>query len=678
MNIKVPVSHLREYLKTDIAAKTLASLLTLSGPSVEKVEKNGNDLVFDIEVTTNRSDAYSVFGIAREAHAILKANNHNSSLKNPDGLNLKIEPDSSKLLSLNVVVKDSNLCPRFSAIIIDNVKIDNSPSYIKTRLELSGIRSINNIVDISNYIMIELGQPMHTFDFDKIKGSKMVLRKSKTGETIKTLDQKTRKLPEGSIVIQDTEKIIDLCGIMGGANSAVTRRTKRVVLFVQAYNPASIRKTTQSLSFRTEASSRFEKGIDLEGILPALKRAVFLAKKTAGAKIASELIDIYPRKQKPKQITLDLDKLNKYLGISFDKTKAIQILTLLGFETKLATNQLIAITPTWRNNDIENDIDLIEEIARIYGYHNLPSKLPSGQIPNTKDSDLKDLIKLKNSLKLLGLTEVITYSIISKNLLSISSQAYKNSVEIANPLTEEWQFMRPNVTPSLLSVISKNQNLKNDLKIFEVARTYLQKKNDLPTQDLILAISLQNSNFYQIKDLVENIFEILQRKIKFSKSSPSNPIFEHSKSAEIKINDETVGIIGQIKTSVLNQFELDSSVSAAELNLTKIYDKSPLKHDYQPISKYPPLLEDISFVFAKILPLEEILDEIKTLKQPLVKKVEIIDVFEDAKIGENKKSVTIRLTIQKTTGTPTQNDATIIKNQVVSRLEKIFRAKIRS
>lgn len=678
MNIKVPVSWLKEYLKTDVTAKTLANLLTLSGPSVERIEKNGSDHVFDIEITTNRADAYSIFGIAREAYVITKVNGHKSQLKNPEGLNLKLEPDSSKLLSLNVLIKDHSLCPRFSAIIIDNVKIDKSPTYIKTRLELSGIRSINNIVDISNYIMLELGQPMHTFDFDKIKGSKMILRKSQKGETIKTLDQKTHDLPEGSIVIQDSEKIIDLCGIMGGANSAVTRRTKRVVLFVQAYNPQSIRKTTQSLSFRTEASSRFEKGIDLEGILPALKRAVYLAKVNAGAIIASELIDIYPQKHKPKQVKLAFDKLNKYLGISFEKTKSVQILTLLGFEVKLETNQIIATIPPWRNDDVESDIDLIEEIARIYGYHKLPSKLPSGQTTNAKDSDFKDVIKLKNSLKLFSLTEVISYSIISKNLLALSKRTDKNTVEIANPLTEEWQFMRPNITPSLLSIVSKNQNLGKDIKIFEVARTYLPQKNELPIQDLVLAISLQNSNFYQTKGLIENVFEILQRKIKFTKLAKDSPIFEQSVSAEIKINDVTVGIIGQVKTSILNQFELDSNVSAAEINLTKIYSEPKTNYEYQPISKYPPLLEDISFVLAKILPLQEILDEIKKLEQPLVKKVEIIDVFKDAKLGENKKSVTIRLTIQKTTGTPTQNDASIIKNEVVSCLEKIFRAKIRS
>src|SRR3989344_3336380 len=280
MNIKMPVSWLREYLKTDIATKTLANFLSLSGPSVEQIEKHGDDYVLEIEVTTNRIDTASVIGIVREAYAILSSQGNKPTLIAPKGLDLRLQPDTAQKLNLNVVIKNPNLCPRFCAIVIDNVKIKPSPALIKRRLETSGIRSINNIVDISNYIMLELGQPMHTFDYDKIKGAKMILRKSINGEKITTIDKVTRKLPQGAIVIEDAQGLIDLCGIMGGVNSRVTSRTKRVVVFVQAYNPLLIRKTTQALGFRTEAATRFEKGIDLEGILPALSLPLSLSQHT--------------------------------------------------------------------------------------------------------------------------------------------------------------------------------------------------------------------------------------------------------------------------------------------------------------------------------------------------------------------------------------------------------------
>src|SRR3989344_2051896 len=420
MNIRVPVSWLREYLKTDVAAKTLSNYLTLCGPSVERVEKKGSDYIFDIEITSNRFDAASVFGLAREAHAILSSQNLKSTITSPKGIKLHLEPDVAKRVTLDVLIKKDALCPRFAAIVVDNVKVKPSPAYIRTRLEASGIRAINNIVDISNYLMLEMGQPMHTFDFDKINGAKMVLREARQGEKITTLDGITRILPQGAIVIEDAKRLIDLCGIMGGANSRVSRRTKRVVIFVQGYDPAQIRKTTQTLGFRTEAASRFEKGVDIEQIPAALSRAVFLAKQIAGARIASELIDINKQAQESPKITLDFIKLNNYLGISLGPQKAASILSKLGFEVTKAENQLQAVPPSWRAQDIEDDVDLIEEIARIYGYHNLPAKLPSGQIPRSSESRLKNIIELKKALKFLCLSEVITYSIISKKLLQLT------------------------------------------------------------------------------------------------------------------------------------------------------------------------------------------------------------------------------------------------------------------
>ena len=677
MNIKIPLSWIREYLKTDVAAKTLTNLLSASGPSVEKIEKRREDFLFEIEVTTNRQDALSILGIVRETHAILTSNNLKSTLNLPKGFGLNLDPDIANPLTLDVVVKNQNLCPRFTAIVISNVKIRQSPAFIRNRLASCGIRAINNIVDISNYIMLELGQPMHTFDYDKIKGAKMTLRKSRLGESIKTLDETVRKLPEDSIVIEDNERLIDLCGIMGGANSSVTSRTKRVVLFVQAYNQQLIRKTTQSLAFRTEASTRFEKGIDLEGILPALSRAVYLAKQTAGAKIASELIDVYPQKQKTKTFKLNLSKLNNYLGINLESAKAAQILEILGFSVKESHDQLTAQPPSWRTQDIESDVDLIEEIARIYGYHKLPSKLPTGEIPQTLESDLKEVIGLKNALRYLGLTEVITYSIISKNLLKVSKRSEKNSVELTNPLSQEWQFMRPTIIPSLLKVISENRHLSPNIRLFEVAKTYLPQKNNLPKQDLMLAICLTDANFYQAKGVVENICDYLQRKMKFAKLSKNHPLLEKDQSAEIKSTDEILGTIGAVKQEMLDQFEINTKTYAIEINLTKIYQMPLTLPQYHPIPKYPPVIEDISAIVATVLPLEEIVDEVKKSGAPLVKKVDVVDIFENEKLGENKKSVTLRLTFQKTSGTPTSDEANQVKEKIIAHLEKTFRAKIR-
>jgi len=679
MNIRIPASWLREYLKTDIALKTIANHLSLAGPTIEKIQKVENDYLLDIEVTSNRIDAFSVFGLARETHAILKGNNLKSELVKPKGLNLVLEPDTASPLTLDVIIKNRSLCPRFTAIIIDNVKIKPSPAFIRNRLEKSGIRSINNIVDISNYIMLELGQPMHTFDFDKIKGGKMILRAAIEEEKIITLDGQTRKIPAGAIVIEDEKRLIDLCGIMGGANSQISKRTKRVVLFVQAYDPLTIRKTTQNLAFRTEAAARFEKGIDLEGIIPSLSRAAYLAKLTAGAKIASELVDIANYKKEQKPVILNLAKLASYLNVKIQPEKAARILGLLGFDVKTTAQTITAQAPSWRTNDVEDDVDLIEEIARIYGYHNLSSKLPKGQIPQEINiSDLESVIDLKRALKFLGLTEVMTYSIISKDLLSLAQVGENEAVKLTNPLTDQWQFMRSTILISLAQIITSNQNLQKNMEIFEVAKTYQKKEGDLPKQDLTLAVALDNANFYQIKGIVENIFEILARDIKFQKLTGNNPLFEKENSAQVKIGDTVVGTLGILSSQVTDYFKNENPVAAVEINLSAVYSLPTTAKSFRPIPKYPSVIEDISAVFEVETALAEIVSAIKESGKPLVNKVEVIDVYQNEKIGTDKKSVTLRLSYQKSSGTPTQEKVTQIRNKVISSLEKTLKAKVRT
>ena len=676
MNIRIPISWLRDYLKTDLSAKTLANFLSVHGPSVEKLEKRARDIIFDVEITANRFDTASIIGIAREAFAILAAQNQKSTLISPKGSNLNLQPERSNPLPLDVVIKDQSLSPRFTAIVVENIKIKPSPAYIKNRLEASGIRSINNIVDISNYLMLELGQPMHTFDYDKIKGAKMILRASRPEEKIKTLDGVLRILPEGSIVIEDSLRLIDLCGIMGAANSQITSRTKKVVFFVQAYNPLKIRKTTQSLAFRTDAAARFEKGVDIEGIPQAISKAVYLAKHTAGARIASELIDIYPTKLKAQKIKLSLDKLNKYLGLKINPQEANSILKNLGFDTKFENNTILAIPPSWREQDIDNDVDLIEEIARIYGYHNLPTKLPEGQIPQSTESELKNVINLKRALKYLGLTEIISYSIISKSELDFSKVPKNQVVELANPLSDNWQFMRPSIIPSLVKIISENRHLKSNMQIFEIAKTYIFQKGNLPKQDLYLSIVLQNALFSQIKGLVENTLEILRQNAKWQKPQKDSALFEKNQSAQIKISDQLVGTLGLLKREIATNFSINSTLVAAEINLTSIYQLPSIPHTYKPIPKYPPVIEDISAIFAKMAPVDEIIEKVKKVSQ-LVKKVEVVDIYEGEELKEDKKSVTLRLYYQKSSQTPTHGEVETERLKIISSLQKEYRAKIR-
>lgn len=678
MNIKVPVSWLREYLKTDVAAKTLASRMSLSGPSVERVGKIGDDLVFDIEVTSNRVDAYSIFGIAREAHAILKYNRSKSELVKPKGLNTPLEPDTKDKVKLDVLIKNPTLCNRYTAIVIDDVKVGPSPAFIKNHLTKAGIRPINNIVDISNYIMLELGQPMHTYDFDKIKGNKMIMRESTDGEKVKTLDGKIRKLPKGTIVFEDgVGRLIDLCGIMGGESTGITTRTKRVLLYVQSYDPVRIRKTTQALSFRTEAASIFEKGVDIEAIPEALARSVYLVKKLTKAKIVSELIDITNHKPQRKPIELNLERLNQFMGIPLDTKTAVSILESLGFQTKSSQNSISATPPSWRTADIESDEDLIEEIARIYGYHNLPSIIPTGPIPQSEESILPKIIELKKTLKYLGLTEIISYSIISKSFLTLSQTKEEDSVELANPLTEEWQFMRPTLLVSLADVIAKNQNLKNNRKLFEVAKTYIKKEKNLPRQDLFLSVVLQNNDFESIKGVVESIFDFLQREIKFEKPEEENSLFAKEQSAILKSSGQEVGTLGVLNSNVPDGLNIEGSIAAVEINLTTVYSLPAVANTYRPIPKYPPVIEDISIIVNKQTQYATVVESLKKAGSPLLKNIEMLDMFEGEQIGKDKKSITFRLMYQSQTKTPTQLEVEQARGKIVSTLESTLKAQVR-
>ena len=690
MNIRVPVSWLRDYLKTDLAAKTIANYLTQSGPSVDKVTKYDKDYVFEVEITSNRVDTYSVFGLCREAQAILTYENQKSQLVQPSGLDTSLDPDTKNLLPLDVVIKNRSLCQRFTAIVIDNVKVGPSPAFIKNRLSACGIRPINNIVDITNYIMLELGQPMHTYDYDKVKRARMIMRASVEGEKVITLDNQIRKPPKGSIVIEDGEqRLIDLCGIMGAANTQITKRTKRVILYAQSYDPARIKKTTQDLSFRTEAASIFEKGVDIEAIPKALARSAYLAKKYARAKIASELVDIVNVKPQARKITLNLKKLASYLGLEIDHEKAAKILKSLGFNITKNETTIIAQPPSWRRGDVQIEEDLIEEIARIYGYSQLPSKLPAGQIPQTEESDLEKVISLKSSLKDLGLTEIISYSIISQDFLGLTGD--KNPVELSNPLTEEWQFMRPTILVSLVDAISKNQYLKSNIKLFEVAKTYissprhseLSEESQLPKQDLHLAIVLQNSGFYQIKGFIENVFELLNQEPEFENLTKPHPLFENGQSANIQISQGNakprgaIGALGIIRRSILDFFEIKEPVAACELNLSTIYNLPSNIKSYRPIPKYPPVFEDISAIFAKTTPIGEITTQVQKVGSPLLKTVEVLDIFETERIGRDKKSVTLHLTYQKSDSTPTHEEVAQVREKMIAHIEKSLKAQVR-
>lgn len=549
MNISLPHSWLKEYLATDAAPAKIAEYLSLCGPAVEKLEKRGDDWIYEIEVTTNRVDLMGILGLAREAAAILPQFGFSTPLKN----DLYIPTKTvfvGKPFPLKVSV-DHNLCPRFTAVVIKNVAIKPSPKKVAEYLEKSGIRSINNVVDISNYLMRAYGQPVHTFDFDKIK-NKMILRLSREGETITTLDGKTFSLPGGDIVIEDIGKrLIDLCGIMGGLNSAVDESTKNVLLFVQTYSAKHIRRTSMILGQRSEAAVIFEKSPDSEAVLPVLLKGIQLFKQWAGGEQGSKIIDLYPQPYKPKTVTAPLQLIKDRLGVDISQKEVDKILQSLGFKG--------GRVPSWRAQDITIPEDIVEEVARIYGYHRLPSYLMETKIPtNYPETNFYLEQQIKHWLVGWGLTEIYTNSLIGYDA--------PGQLKIKNALSEDWQYLRRSILPQHTQ----------DWPAFEMANVYIPRPGQLPEERLQLVLS-------GFKDF-----------------------------AKLK------GVVDALAVKLHTSIEADYKTNAAVVDLSPVLARARLYPRYRPISPYPAIVEDMTFTLPAQTNLGPVIEAIKAADRLIV------------------------------------------------------------
>ncbi len=602
MNIKITYNWLLEYLETDASPYELQKYLSLCGPSVERVEKKENDYILDIEITSNRVDMASVFGIAQEAQAILPQFGKKAKLKiNPlqkyhfNFVPSELEgPDSKKL---TIHIKEPELCSRFTALVLSNVSIKPAPEQIRKRLRLCEIKSISNVIDISNYLMLSLGQPTHIFDYDKIGKHTMILRESKKGEKMTTLDEKEIELPGGDIVIEDGNgALIDLCGIMGGLNSSVTEKTKNIVLFVQTYDKKRIRKTSVTTGQRTIAATYFEKGLDEERVEPTLVYGVELLKECATASVSSKLYDIYPQPYVKRTVRLFLSDVVRVMGVEPKPKKIEEILSSLGFTiAPLITESVQVGVPSYRTHDISIKEDLIEEIARIYGYHNLPMNLqPPVHIEQPKEMEELFVMqsRLKHFLKHLGLRETMNYSMLSKSDLQNLELEIKHHLPLANPITEDLKFMRTSLLLSLVKNLKENQGKKTVLQLFEIAKVYYPQENELPVEVYKLGIGT-NTSFSDIKGVVEVVLlELNIKNYEFRKSRVH--IFSEHVQADVIVDNRTIGTIGQLKPALQLKNQLRSPVFLAGIDLKSLIEFQKLIAKYKPINQYATIKLDLT------------------------------------------------------------------------------------
>lgn len=676
MNILIPYSWLKEYLKVDLAPSEFASLISRHGPSIERWHHTDDgDAVFDVEVTTNRIDAYSVYGLAREAYAILTCNHLEATLQSPQAKPVVNNSGVNNPLYIDI---DETLCPRFTAVVLDGLTIGKSPKFMVDHLKKVGERSLNNVVDVTNYVMWELGQPMHVFDYDKIGGHKMTLRPSRGGEKLITLDGTERTIPKGAIVIEDQDKLIDLAGIMGGKNSAVSLETSRVLLFVQVYNPHVIRKTTMQMAFRTEAASRFEKGLDPENVMPALNRASQLLREHAGAVVASDLIDLYPTRYEPKQVAVSFNKIQAQIAPEITALQATEILETLGFEVQETETGLIAIVPSFRADDIAIEEDLIEEIARLYGYHNIPAVIPKGEIPNRPASKVNSTIKAaKTALKHWGWTEVYTSSATSKENIEKLGLSVKACATIKNPLTEDFVYMRPHLLTTMLPVVAENAPRENALSIFELSKVYKLTKNNLPEELRLLELVSLGEDLLQLKGVIEQLLDTLGvAGYKFELDQSSEKYVPNT-TAIVTHGGKEIGHIGELNPSVARAYGITTPLMTAKLFFDAIIKLASDMPHFVQIPKYPPLIEDLSFVVDQAQPAGPLLETMRH-HQKLITDVTLIDTFLGGSVGNGKKSITLRVTYQSPTKLLSEKDITPVRASVIELLTKTYNTAIRS
>lgn len=652
MDIKILDSHLREYLTTTAKSADIAKALSLSSASVERLEKWGaDDFVYAIEVTTNRADMLCVQGLAREAAAVLPEFGFRAEYKS-----LKI-PDIKKEIKDSVplhIVNDKTLVRRICAVVLE-VEIGQSPAYIKDRLESSGIRSLNSLIDITNYVMLDVGHPTHAFDYDRLANHTLVVRPSKNGETIRTLDKKEHILQGGDIVADNGNgEIVDLLGVMGLDNSVVTNNTKRILFFIDNNDPWKIRKTSMGLGIRTEAAVLNEKGVDPQLAMQALLRGVQLYKQIAHAKVVSDVVDIYPQKSKPITITIPAEKISQTVGVEIPVKRSVKILEDLGFEVT-GTSTLHIRVPSWREEDVTIPEDIIEEVARIYGYHNIPSFLPPFTTASYYHQNSNPFFweqRIKDAFKYWGFTEVYTYSMVSETLFE---GPIEKAITLSNPLDAEHVYMRASLTPSLLQVVAENKG-REDIAIFELANMYesLGKKT-LPheSQNIAFVLKGNRGDFYHAKGVIEQLAEDL---------GITNLLFQESDmggvGATILLGKEKVGNISV----------LDKNLVTAELSFEKLLLSATLKKVYMPLSKFPKVTQDLSFTLPEQVKTGDVLDVIKK-QHHLIIGVSLLDIYQTTR--------TFHIEYQSKERNLTTEEVGEIQKKVIAIIEKKFKAKVK-
>ncbi|KEI15767.1 phenylalanine--tRNA ligase subunit beta [Clostridium haemolyticum] len=631
----------------------------------------------DFEITSNRPDCLSIIGIARETAATLGID-----YKTPS-TDYTVENNENINNSLKVEVKDE-LCRRYMARGVKNVKIAPSPSWMQERLLDAGVKPINNIVDITNFVMIELGQPMHAFDRKQISSNTIVVERAKNGEKFITLDGEERELNEEILNIKDGDKTIALAGIMGGLNSEVKDDTTEIVFECANFDGTNIRVSSKKLNLRTEASGKFEKDLDPNAVEIAMNRACHLIQELGAGEVMEGTIDIYPNKKETHIVEVDSKWVNKFLGTDLSKNEMKNLLDRLELATEINEDTLIITVPTFRC-DINIKEDIAEEIARIYGYNNIKATTPSvetlkgGKNPKQLLQD-----KIVDTLIASGLNQSIAYSFVSPKvfdkILIPQESDLRKVVTIRNPLGEDYSIMRTTSIPSMMESLSRNYSRSNsEVRLFEIGKVYIpdEDENELPEERNIISLGMYgNVDYLDLKGVVENILDTLGiTKVKFQRES-KNPSFHPGKTAALYIKKDFIGVVGEVHPDVAENYEVDERCYVAELNMDVLFKYAQTEKKYVELPKFPAVTRDIAILVDRDILVQEIEDTIKNQGGKLLESVKLFDVYQGKQIPEDKKSIAYAL-VYRGDRTLTDKDVNKVHDKIIRALEHKLGAELR-